>query len=86
MLFRTLAELEYLEVDQYVWGILGDPTTANSTEIILNVGPEQITASVAVDRCEQQQNSLFLLVIPPHTFSDSHTFGILSFYFGSDMK
>ena len=61
MLFRTLAELEYLEVDQYVWGILSDPTTANSTEIILEVSSDQIMASVAADRCEQQQTRLLLL-------------------------
>jgi len=62
-LFRTLAELEYLEVDQYVWGILRDPTTANSTEIILEVSRDQIMASVAADRSERQQNGLFLLFI-----------------------
>jgi len=62
-LFRTLAELEYLEVDQYVWGILNDPTTANSTEIILEVSRDQIMASVAADRYGQQQNGLFLLFI-----------------------
>jgi len=58
VLFRMLAELEYLEVDQYMWGILSDATTANSTEIILEVSPDQISASVVADRCQQQQNGL----------------------------
>jgi len=66
VLFRTLAELEYLEVDQYIWGILGDPITASSTEIILEVSPDRIMASVATDRCEQQQNSLCLLYFCVH--------------------
>jgi len=56
MLFRTLAELEYLEVDQYVWGILRDATTSTSTEVVLEVSPDQIMASVAADQCQQQQS------------------------------
>ena len=83
--FRALAELEYLEVDQYIWGILGDRTTSNSKEIILEVSPDQIMASIAVDRCEQQQNSLFLLFILPHCHSIL-TFDIFRFLFWKYMK
>ena len=62
VLHRMFAQLEYLEVDQYIWDILSDPVTAKSTEIILKVSPERIMASVATDRREQRQRDLFLLV------------------------
>jgi len=63
VLFRILAELEYLEVDQYIWGILTDATTANSTEIIVEVSPDQISASVAADQCQQQQNGCHFILL-----------------------
>ena len=64
MFFRTMAELEYLEVDQYIWSILKDVTTSNSTEVLLEVSPDQIMASVAADHCQQQKTGLhFCLLI-----------------------